>query len=84
MLLGISVPDNVLTYRLIYISSIPEMMLAYLLFSNVVDRILVNVFGILVSTYALYVEEMKEKNPNYRALCDFNESMSCSRVLTSK
>ncbi|KAL5017490.1 hypothetical protein ScPMuIL_007079 [Solemya velum] len=60
------------------------MVLAYLLFSNVVDRILINLFGILVSSYALHVEVEKEKNPGYRAMCDFNDSMSCSRVLTSE
>ncbi|KAL8589472.1 hypothetical protein ACOMHN_061683 [Nucella lapillus] len=58
--------------------------LPYLLISNMADRILLALAGVLMSVYSLHVEEEKEKNPNYRAACDFNEHMSCSRVLTSK
>ncbi|KAK7455721.1 hypothetical protein BaRGS_00039461 [Batillaria attramentaria] len=58
--------------------------LAYVLFSNMVDRILLCMMGLLVSCYSLHVEVQKEHNPSYRAACDFSESMSCSKVLTSK
>ncbi|XP_050408303.1 vitamin K epoxide reductase complex subunit 1-like protein 1 [Patella vulgata] len=60
------------------------MTLDYLLFSNIVDRLLINLLGICVSMYALRIELKKEADPTYRAACDFNSRMSCSKVLTSK
>ncbi|CAH0381002.1 unnamed protein product [Bemisia tabaci] len=39
--------------------------------------------GISLSIYALYVEVSKKHNPNYVALCDVSEHMSCSNVLNS-
>ncbi|CAL8380242.1 unnamed protein product [Gadus morhua 'NCC'] len=42
------------------------------------------VFGILLSVYALHVELSKESNPDYRAMCDLGESVSCSKVFTSR
>ncbi|XP_041378602.1 vitamin K epoxide reductase complex subunit 1-like protein 1 [Gigantopelta aegis] len=59
-------------------------MLSYLLLSNLADRLVFNILGIVVSSYALYVETQKEKNPKYRAMCDFNEHMSCSKALCSE
>jgi len=40
--------------------------------------------GISLSLYAFYVETRKISDPSYRAACDINEYMSCSRVLTSR
>ena len=40
--------------------------------------------GIGLSLYAFYVETRKNSDPSYRAACDINEGMSCSRVLTSR
>ncbi|XP_031555145.1 vitamin K epoxide reductase complex subunit 1-like [Actinia tenebrosa] len=55
-----------------------------LLLSPSVDHVLFSVLGISVSLYALYIEVRKSKDKNYKAACDLSESMSCSRVLTSK
>lgn len=41
-------------------------------------------FGIFITVYSTYVKWMFKKNPNYRALCDISENMSCTRVLASK
>ena len=55
-----------------------------LLFTNLLDHMLFDALGIILSVYSLYVELQKERNPNYVALCDFNDQMSCSKVLTSE
>ncbi|XP_042072495.1 vitamin K epoxide reductase complex subunit 1 [Haplochromis burtoni] len=41
-------------------------------------------FGLVLSVYALHVEVSRERNADYRALCDMGESVSCSRVFTSR
>lgn len=48
---------------------------------------LINFIAILVVLYAFYVEHrLKTAKPedNYKAFCDINDRMSCSRVLGSK
>ena len=40
--------------------------------------------GLGLSSYAYYVELMKESDEKYVALCDIGENMSCSRVFNSK
>ncbi|XP_047991622.1 vitamin K epoxide reductase complex subunit 1-like protein 1 isoform X2 [Leguminivora glycinivorella] len=49
------------------------------------DRTIIGIslVGILISTYALYVEMSAEADPEYKAYCDLSESSSCSKVLTS-
>ena len=42
------------------------------------------VAGLAISLYAFYVEWNKHRDSTYTALCDFTDSMSCSKVLTSK
>ncbi len=57
---------------------------ASLFLGNLEDFLVLDAFGALLAIYALYVELRKERNPSYVAMCDFNEQMSCSRVLTSE
>ncbi|XP_030629525.1 vitamin K epoxide reductase complex subunit 1 [Chanos chanos] len=47
-------------------------------------RLLLCVFGLVLSVYALHVELSRERNPEYRAMCDLGESVSCSKVFTSR
>ncbi|KAA8581629.1 hypothetical protein FQN60_003210 [Etheostoma spectabile] len=42
------------------------------------------VVGLFLSVYALHVELSRERNPDYRAMCDLGESVSCSKVFTSR
>jgi hypothetical protein len=42
------------------------------------------IIGIFFCLYALKVELYKEKDSSYKALCDLNEWISCSKVFTSK
>ncbi|KAG9267407.1 vitamin K epoxide reductase complex subunit 1-like protein 1 [Astyanax mexicanus] len=47
-------------------------------------RVLLCSLGLLLSVYALHVELSKEHDPKYRAMCDLAESVSCSKVFTSR
>ncbi|XP_057681503.1 vitamin K epoxide reductase complex subunit 1 [Corythoichthys intestinalis] len=47
-------------------------------------RMLLCVFGLILSVYALHVELSREHDPAYRAMCDLGESVSCSKVFTSR
>ena len=49
-----------------------------------ISRFMVCLVGIALSVYALHVELSKAHNKEYKALCDINEHMSCSKVFTSK
>jgi len=42
------------------------------------------VVGAILSLYTLYVELQHETNPNFKAMCDISESISCSKVFMSK
>lgn len=52
---------------------------------NKVDRIckLLIYVGIIISSYALYLELKHENDPSYKALCDINKLISCTSILTS-
>ncbi|KAL4658337.1 vitamin K epoxide reductase complex subunit 1-like protein 1 [Arapaima gigas] len=47
-------------------------------------RIALCTVGALLSVYALHVELSRERDPGYRAMCDLAESVSCSKVFTSR
>ena len=47
-------------------------------------HLLLCLLGILVSMFAFYVEKSKERNSDYRAICDISESASCSAVFASR
>eukprot|EP00092_Neocalanus_flemingeri_P005472 GFUD01005902.1.p1 GENE.GFUD01005902.1~~GFUD01005902.1.p1 ORF type:complete len:187 (-),score=36.61 GFUD01005902.1:207-767(-) len=42
-----------------------------------------SITGLLLSLYALHVETQASKDPDYVALCDISQSMSCSKVFSS-
>ncbi|KAM4524376.1 vitamin K epoxide reductase complex subunit 1 [Odontesthes bonariensis] len=47
-------------------------------------RIVLCLFGLVLSVYALHVELSRERDPDYRAMCDLGESVSCSKVFISR
>ncbi|XP_078508622.1 vitamin K epoxide reductase complex subunit 1 [Lissotriton helveticus] len=47
-------------------------------------RLLLCTVGIVLSVYAYHVETSKEGDASYRAMCDINPSISCSKVFTSR
>ncbi|KAM4715771.1 vitamin K epoxide reductase complex subunit 1 [Anableps anableps] len=47
-------------------------------------RIILSLLGLVLSVYALHVELSRERDPDYRAMCDLGESVSCSKVFTSR
>ncbi|KAG7483743.1 hypothetical protein MATL_G00041570 [Megalops atlanticus] len=49
-----------------------------------IARLLVCLLGILLSVYAFHVEREKARDPNYQAMCDVSNSMSCSKVFSSR
>ena len=40
--------------------------------------------GLILSGYSYYVHMAKKADENYVALCDIDETISCSKVFTSK
>jgi len=46
--------------------------------------VLLCMLGFVVCFYALSVEFHKEADPEYEAMCDISEQMSCTKVLTSE
>lgn len=47
-------------------------------------RVILCVLGFVLSIYALHVELSRERNPDYRAMCDLGQYVSCSKVFTSR
>lgn len=49
------------------------------------STVFLSLVGLLIAVYSYYVKWSFKRNPvNYRALCDLNETISCTRVVTSK
>lgn len=40
--------------------------------------------GALLSYYAVYIEQSKQADVNYKAHCDLDETIACSKVLSSE
>ena len=40
--------------------------------------------GLLLSLYTAYIYKQKQNDPEYEALCDISESISCSDVISSR
>lgn len=47
-------------------------------------RVFLCFFGLVLSVYALHVELSRARDPDYRAMCDLGEAVSCSKVFTSR
>ena len=46
--------------------------------------LIVSILGLIVSIYALYIENKASSNDDYHASCDINEVISCSKVFLSE
>jgi len=46
--------------------------------------IILAIIGILLSIYAYYIERKTRKNKHYHAVCDFNNTVSCTKAFSSK
>lgn len=42
------------------------------------------VLGIIVSLYSIYIEKHASEEADFVALCDFTDSVSCSKVFTKQ
>ncbi|KAI1893542.1 hypothetical protein AGOR_G00124800 [Albula goreensis] len=49
-----------------------------------IARLLVCLLGVIMSIYAFHVEREKARDQNYQPLCDVSNSVSCSKVFTSR
>ncbi|XP_023698411.1 vitamin K epoxide reductase complex subunit 1-like protein 1 [Paramormyrops kingsleyae] len=49
-----------------------------------IARLLVCMFGMVLSMYALHVGREKARDPNYQAICDVITSMGCCKVFNSR
>ena len=56
---------------------------SYYRYSKTINLLLC-ITGLLVSTYAYYVEFNKEKDSDFVAMCDISAFVSCSKVFTSR
>jgi len=45
---------------------------------------ILSIIGILLSLYTLYLHVKINNNANYRAICDINDRMSCTKTIKSK
>jgi len=45
---------------------------------------ILSIIGILLSVYAFYVEKKTLKSKEYKAVCDINDAISCSKAFSSK
>ena len=51
---------------------------------NTIGRAAVAIIGLFLSIYALHVEVSSFEDKDYKALCDINEYVSCTKVFNSK
>ncbi len=61
---------------MVYISLISKSMISSL------GVVIVSIIGLLLSLYSCYVE-IKSKNKNYKAVCDINNKISCTKAFNS-
>lgn len=45
---------------------------------------IISIIGFLLSAYSLYVEIKSSKSKSYKAVCDINEKVSCTKVFSSQ
>merc|ERR1719230_1142827 len=51
---------------------------------NTLLRAVVSLIGLLLCFYTLHVEIHSASNPDYKAMCDISEHMSCTKAFNSK
>jgi len=46
--------------------------------------IILGLVGLILSAYGYIIEKKAEKDSNYKAVCDINDTMSCTQTFTSQ
>lgn len=51
---------------------------------NTVARVMLGIIGLVLSIYTIHVEIQAHADKSYKAMCDINEHVSCTKVFMSK
>jgi len=50
----------------------------------IVSILVLSIFGLVVSTYSLFVERKVSRSKDYKPMCDINDRISCTKAFSSE